>query len=104
MTYRNLNLIAGLGTACLLAGAAHAGSVSYTKVTNDADSGIDSANTYTHAIDFEASGSGATINGVAFTSANGSTANFTRTSANGTDNNHNGTGVVSTSGNFANLM
>lgn len=104
MKYRNLALIATLGTTFALAGVAQAGSISYTKVTNDLDSGIDSSNTYTHAIDFESSGTTATINGVAFASAGGDTANFTRTVANGTLNNHHGTGVVSTSENLANLM
>ena len=73
-------------------------------VTNDADSGISSSNTYTHAIDFNNSGGGATINGVVFTAATGNTGNFTRTVANGSINNHNGTGEVTTSGNLADLM
>ena len=44
-----------------------AGIISYTKITNDADSGISSANTYTHAVDFQRSGTGAAVvNGVQF--------------------------------------
>ncbi len=39
--------------------------ISYTQVTNDADSGITSDKTYTHALDWGASGA-ATVNGVAF--------------------------------------
>ena len=78
--------------------------IPYSLVTNDADSGISSSNTYTHAIDFNASGGGATINGVVFTAATGNTGNFTRTVANGSVNNHNGTGEVTTSGNLADLM
>ena len=89
--------------ACSL--SAQAGDISYTKVTNDADSGISSANTYTHAIDFSNSTSGAaSINGVVFTGATGNTPGFTRTVANGGAANNSGSGVVTTSGNLANLM
>jgi len=48
-------------------------SVSFTQVTNDADSGIDSADTYTHAIDF-GNGTVATVNGVPFVNAFGTAA------------------------------
>jgi hypothetical protein len=86
---------------------ATAGTISYVRVTNDADSGISSSITYTHAIDFETNSGGvtATINGVAFTSLGGNSAGFfTRAVSSGSPSNHNGTGVVSTSGNLANLM
>ena len=95
-----------LGTLAVLGlqGMASA-TITYVRVTDDADSGISSSNTYTHAIDFNQSAGGApTINGVVFTAATGNTTGFTRIVANGSINNHNGTGVVSTSGNLANLM
>jgi hypothetical protein len=41
------------------------GFISYPQITNDADCGIDSSNTYTHAIDFGIRGT-TTINGVVF--------------------------------------
>lgn len=50
-----------LGMFCALAGA----QVTYTQVTEDADSGLSSSNIYTHAIDFGTSGA-ATVNGVVF--------------------------------------
>ena len=57
--------------------------ISYAQITNDADSGISSADTYTHALDFGSSGA-ATVNGVAFAndvnvSAGGRTNSGTRT-------------------------
>ena len=85
------------GTACA--------TISYVLVTNDADSNISSSNTYTHAIDFSNSTSGAaTINGVAFTGATGNTGNFTRTVANGGATNNPGEGIVTTSGGLRDLM
>ena len=47
-----------------IGGGAAAG-ISYVQITDDADSGISSGNTYTHAIDWGTSGA-ATINGVVF--------------------------------------
>ena len=93
-----------LAFACAF--SAHAGDISYVKVTNDADSGISSSNTYTHAIDFSNSTttSVATINGVAFTGLTGNGAGFSRTVANGGAVNNPGSGVVTTSGNLADLM
>ncbi|MCU0780170.1 MAG: Ig-like domain-containing protein [Akkermansiaceae bacterium] len=54
-------VLVGLALASLPA----RGQVTFTKVTSDADSGINSAHTYTHAIDF-GSGTKATVNGVPF--------------------------------------
>ena len=47
------------------AGAGGVSGISYIQITDDADSGISSANTYTHAIDWGTSGT-ATVNGVVF--------------------------------------
>ncbi len=46
-----------------------AGVITYLPITDDADSGIDPANTYTHAIDFGTSGA-AVVNGVEFSDGN----------------------------------
>jgi len=99
-------LLAWAACAAVLACSAHAAVISFVKVTNDADCGISTANTYTHTIDFEQSATGktATINGVAFTSLSGNNATFTRTVANGNATNHNGAGVVSTCGGLLDLM
>lgn len=61
----------------LTAGSTRAGTISYAPITGDADSGISTDNTYTHAIDFgnqPAGGGVATVNGVIF--ANGSAGSF----------------------------
>jgi len=78
--------------------------ISYALVSSDADSGIRSSRNYTHAIDFQANGTPATVNGVVFASVPGNGAGFTRVVANGGSNNHNGTGVISTTGGLASLM
>src|SRR5687767_8956324 len=67
---RRLAVLAG--AACLaLGGTAYGGTVGGpTIISTDADTGIDPvATTYTHALDFIADGSAATINGLAFTAA-----------------------------------
>ena len=103
-TYSTATIVAA-ASALALVGAANAGVISYVRVTNDADSGISSANTYTHAIDFEQTPTGTTINGVVFTGMNNAYGpGFTRTLANGGSSHNNGAGVVSTTGNLANLM
>ena len=85
---------------------AQAGVISYTKVTNDADSGISSDNTYTHALDFQRRGTGASINGVDFTSWSGTGGNFEAIASG--DNrpvfSNDGSGVITTTGNLSDLM
>ena len=78
--------------------------ISYVPVKDDVNCGIQAYRNYTHAIDFQQSGTAATVNGVVFDSVSGNGAGFSRVVANGGSNNHNGAGVVSTSGNLANLM
>ena len=98
---------AAMVTLVLTTASVDAGTISYIKVTNDADSGIYATDSYTHALDFDTSTTGVTINGVPFAgykNSNNGTLNFSRTAANGTLNEHNGTGIVSTSGSVANLM
>jgi hypothetical protein len=77
--------------------------ISYVKVTNDADSGISSSNTYTHALDFQSGGNIANINTVAFTSwgGNGDGANFAGSTG---IYGNTGAGVVTTTGNLVDLM
>ena len=54
------------GTVTMVGPAAPAVTgISYHQITNDADSGISSADTFTHAVDFGSSGT-ATVNGVVF--------------------------------------
>ena len=50
-----------------------------TVISTDADTGIRSGATYTHQLDFLADGSAATINGVPFTAAGATGANYTST-------------------------
>ncbi len=93
-----------LGLSAMSASAA----ISYVQVTNDADSGISTANTYTHTLDFGTlTTGGATVNGVVFSAynlgANG-TLNFNRTVANGTLNHNAGAGITNTTGGLLNLM
>ncbi len=72
-----LTLVA-VAMAFVLAGTtARAGTISYVPITGDADSGISTDITYTHAIDFgnqPADGGIATVGGVIF--ANGSAGSF----------------------------
>lgn len=51
--------------ASTVAGRSHHGAIGYAPITNDADSGVSTAKTYTHVLDFGDSGA-ATVNGVAF--------------------------------------
>jgi len=60
------SLIVGISQACV------AGVIGYTKITNDPNAGISAANTYTHAVDFQASGDAASVNGVSFDAYTGS--------------------------------
>ncbi len=50
----------------LAGGSSQGGTISYVPITGDADSGIDSASFYTHAVDFGRGDPAATVNGVAF--------------------------------------
>ena len=59
-------------SALFVGSSAFAGTISYQAITNDADSGISTSNTYTHAVDL-GSGTIATVNSVAFAN---SPANF----------------------------
>ena len=65
----------------LMTTSANAGVISYVQITNDADCGISTDNTYTHKLDFGTGSPGALINGVQFdaynNAANG-TLNFNR--------------------------
>jgi hypothetical protein len=54
-----------MATLALAAATASAGEITYVPISGDADSGISTDNTYTHAIDFGTSGV-ATVNGVVF--------------------------------------
>ena len=58
--------MAVLGGVVAVGGGARAGVISYHAFNNDADSGISSANTYTHAVD-AGDATGVTVNGVFFT-------------------------------------
>lgn len=63
-------------------------SFSTTAFTGDADSGISSSKTYTHAINFN--GANVTINGVTFTGGSTTGANYALTTTAGTSNGFNG--------------
>jgi len=112
LSAKTLCLTAALGTALSFAGLTHAGTISYVLVTNDADSGISTANDYTHTLDFESNSGGVTanVNLVPFTSLGGNgvdavTGNgFTRTVGNASASNNNGGGVVTTTGGLKDLM
>jgi len=85
--------------------SAEAGTISYVRITGDADSGISAANTYTHALDFQETGTAAEINGVAFdrfTKADSGTLNLTVTGTQIEDLDN--TGEVSVTGDLVNLM
>ena len=97
-------------TLPILIGSASA-AISYTAISNDADCGITSANTYTHAIDFGASGSGATVNGQAFDRVSSTVASlgaspFLDYNGNGNtgESSNDGTNASVKSGNMAGLM
>jgi len=91
----------------LVATSADAGTISYVKVTGDADCGIDPENTYTHKLDFGQGTPGALINGVQFDAynagANG-TLNFNRAAATGLLSDHAGNANHNVSGGLVNLL
>ena len=67
--------VVGLAGPALAAGTI----IGPTVISTDADTGISSASTFTHRLDFIADQSAATINGVAFTAAGPSGANYSST-------------------------
>lgn len=72
-------IVAGIA-CCALGAVALAGEITGpTVISTDADTGLSSANTFTHRLDFIADGTAATINGVAFTAAGASGANWAST-------------------------
>jgi hypothetical protein len=87
--------------------AANAGTITYVKITGDADCGIDPENTYTHTLDFGQGTPGALINGVQFDAynagANG-TLNFNRTVATGSLSDHAGNANHNVSGALVDLL
>ena len=87
--------------------AADAGSISYVKITGDADCGISADNTYTHKLDFGTGTPGALINGVQFdaynAAANG-TLNFNREVSSGYLYDHAGNADHNVSGGLADLL
>ena len=89
-------LILALGMSLLII-PANAGTISYVLITNDADCGISTENTYTQTIDFGTGSPGAVINGVQFeaynNAANG-TLNFNREAASGGLSDHAATAVT----------
>ncbi|MES2470449.1 MAG: PEP-CTERM sorting domain-containing protein [Verrucomicrobiota bacterium] len=106
MKIRVPSLLLTLGVLNLATAASHA-AINYVQITGDADSGIASSNTYTHALDFGTGSPGALINGVQFSaypnSANG-TLNFLRTVSSGSENDNPGNGGHNVTGDLANLM
>ena len=102
---------AGLAIAIFLLSGSVNAAISYVTITNDADSGISSAIDYTHAIDFGATGAGATVNGQAFLRVGSDVSSlgaFPFLDYNGAGNSgessHDGTAASVTSGNMAALM
>lgn len=87
--------------------SANAGTISYVKITGDADCGISADNTYTHTLDFGTGTPGALINGVQFdaynAAANG-TLNFNREVSSGLLSEHGGNGNHNVSGSLVNLL
>jgi hypothetical protein len=72
--------VVAVATLSLRAPAALGGQVTGpTVISTDADTGIRTGVTYTHLLDFIADGSAATINGVPFTAAGATGANYTST-------------------------
>ena len=77
---RNVPAVVALGTALLAYSAAVGGTIiGPTVISTDADTGISSSATYTHLLDFIGDQSGATINGVTFTAAGPTGANYAST-------------------------
>jgi hypothetical protein len=87
--------------------SANAGTISYVKITGDADCGISADNTYTHKLDFGQGTPGALINGVQFdaynAAANG-TLNFNREVATGLLSDHAGNANHNVSGGLVDLL
>jgi hypothetical protein len=87
--------------------SASAGTISYVKITGDADCGISDDNIYTHTLDFGTGTPGASINGVQFdaynAAANG-TLNFNRTAVSGTLNDHAGNANHNVTGGLVDLL
>ena len=106
MKIRVPSLLLTLGVLHLATVASHA-AINYVQITGDADSGIVSSNTYTHALDFGTGTPGALINGVQFAAYNNGadgTLNFTRTVSSGTENDNAGNAGHNVTGNLANLL
>ena len=82
-------------------------SINYVPITGDADAGIHSLNTYTHAIDFGQGTPGANINGVQFVPYNAAadgTFGFNRAVNSGSEDDHAGNANHNVSGNLADLL
>ena len=80
---------------------------SFSLITDDADSGIHPAKTYTHNLDFGLGTPGATINGVPFAAYNNAangTLNFNRAVDSGSANDHPGNPDHNVSGALVNLL
>jgi len=109
MTTNRIRTVSMLAVVALLGllTSVNAGQISYVLITNDADCGISTDNTYTHTIDFGTGTPGALINGVQFdaynNAANG-TLNFNRESASGLASDHAGNGGHNVSGGLVDLM
>lgn len=86
---RCVGLLLAAAASLVFAGAVQAGTFAFTEFTGDSDSGISSAKTYTHLLDFN--GVGTTINGVAF-SALGSVTSGADWTTTGIDRFHSGSG------------
>ena len=108
---RSLIALALAATAMAIVGftatSARAGSISYVKITGDADCGISADNIYTHKLDFGTGTPGALINGVQFdaynAAANG-TLNFSREVATGLLSDHAGNAGHNVSGGLVDLL
>ncbi|MCP4453958.1 MAG: hypothetical protein GY809_21055, partial [Planctomycetes bacterium] len=99
-------LIVALGMSLMII-SANAGTISYVLVTNDADCGISTENTYTHTLDFGTGSPGASINGVQFDAYNNAalgTLNFNREVASGSLSDHGGNGGHNVSGDLVDLL
>ena len=83
------------------------GTLTYTPINNDADSGISTNNTYTHTLDFGLGTPGALINGVPFAAYNNAangTLNFMRTVSGGQLYDHAGNGNHNVTGSLVDLL
>jgi hypothetical protein len=88
MYSKSARLACGFLGLCFCSATALASTISAQNFTGDSDSGISASNTYTHAVDLDATGTGTaeTINGVPFANGgDGMNANQT-----GTDSSHGG--------------